>query len=154
MSPKTDPKKTASPTDKGFSTEEKAAMKAYAQELKLAARISKNREEGEKTLLAAISTMSESDRSIGTRLHEIITAVAPDLMPKTWYGMPAYANKDDKIVLFFQSAGKFNVRYATLGFQPDAKLDDGNMWPTSFALVKLTSTEEEKIRALVLQAVS
>jgi len=139
---------------KGFTVEEKAAMKAHAQEMKAEARAGKDRSEGEKAILAAIGAMKEPDRSLGMRLHEIVTASAPSLMPKTWYGMPAYANADGKVICFFQAAGKFNVRYATFGFQPDAKLDDGNMWATSFALIKLTTAEEAKIIALVKKAVS
>jgi uncharacterized protein YdhG (YjbR/CyaY superfamily) len=138
----------------GFTAEEKAAMKARAQEMKAEARASKNREEGEKAVLAAISQMKEPDRSMAKRIHEIVTATASELMPKTWYGMPAYADKDGKVICFFQAAGKFNVRYATFGFQPDAKLDEGNMWAASFALIKLTSAEETKIAALVKKAVS
>ncbi len=149
MSPKKDTQKSA-----GFTADEKAAMKARAQEMKAEARMSKNREEGEKALLAAISAMPEPDRSMGKRIHEIVTAAAPSLMPKTWYGMPAYANADGKVICFFQAASKFGVRYATFGFQHDANLDDGNMWAASFALIKLTSAEEAKITALVKKSVS
>lgn len=148
MSPKKDTQ-----TSKGFTAEEKAAMKARAQELKAEARMSKNREEGEKAVFAAIASMPEPERSLAKRLHEIVTAAAPELMPKTWYGMPAYADKDGKVICFFQAASKFDTRYATFGFQPDAKLDDGNMWAASFALIKLTSAEEAKITALVKKAV-
>ena len=146
-----------SPTKKteGFTADEKAAMKARAQELKAEARASKDRAEGEKALLAAVAAMKDpTDRSMGKRIHELVTAAAPELMPKTWYGMPAYANADGKVICFFQAASKFGVRYATFGFQPDAMLDDGNMWAASFALIKLTSTEEAKITALVKKAVS
>jgi uncharacterized protein YdhG (YjbR/CyaY superfamily) len=129
-------------------------MKARVQEMKAEARASKNREEGEKAVRAAIAQMKEPDRSMASRLHELITGSAPELMPKTWYGMPAYADQDGKVICFFQAAGKFNVRYATFGFQPDANLDDGNMWPTGFALIKLTAAEEAKIKALVKKAVS
>lgn len=150
MSPKKDEQKS-----EGFTAEEKAAMKARAQELKAEARASRNREEGEKAVFAAIAQMKDpTDRSMAKRLHEIVTAAAPSLMPKTWYGMPAYADKDGKVICFFQAAGKFNVRYATFGFQPDAKLDEGNMWASSFALIKLTAAEESKISALVKKAVS
>ncbi len=152
MSTKTDTKKSTKKADEGFSAEEKAAMKARAQELKAEARASKNREEGEKAVFAAIAEMQEDDRVMATRLHELITAEAPDLMPKTWYGMPAYANKDGKVICFFQAASKFGVRYATFGFQPDAALDDGNMWAASFALIRLTPAEEAKIVALVKKA--
>jgi uncharacterized protein YdhG (YjbR/CyaY superfamily) len=154
MSPKTDTKKSAKTSSGGFTAEEKAAMKARAQELKAEAKASKNREEGEKAVIAAISAMKDpNDRSMGKRLHEIVTRAAPSLMPKTWYGMPAYANNDGKIICFFQGASKFNTRYATLGFQHDANLDEGNMWATAFALVKLTASEEKKIIALVKKAV-
>lgn len=148
------PSKKETPNPKGFTAEEKAAMKARALELKAEERASKDRAAGEKDLLAAISAMKEPDRSMAKRLHEIITTSAPALMPKTWYGMPAYANKDGKVICFYQAAGKFNTRYATFGFQHDAKLDDGNLWATSFALIKLTAAEEAKINALVKQAVS
>jgi len=155
MSPKTVTKNTTKEAGEGFTVEEKAAMKARAQEMKAEARASKTREEGEKTLLAAIAQMKDpTDRSMGKRIHEIVTVAAPELIPKTWYGMPAYANADGKVICFFQAASKFGVRYATFGFQPDAKLDDGNMWASSFALIKLTSTEEATIAALVKKAVS
>jgi uncharacterized protein YdhG (YjbR/CyaY superfamily) len=138
----------------GFTAEEKAAMKARAQELKGEARASKSREEGEKAVLAAIKQMKEHDRSMAKRIHEIITATAPELMPKTWYGMPAYANADGKVICFYQAASKFKVRYATFAFQHDANLDDGHMWPTGFALLKLTDTEEKRIVALVMKSLS
>ena len=133
----------------GFSAEERAAMRERARELKA----SKDRATGEATLLAKIAEMAEPDRSMAERLHAVITTTAPDLWPKTWYGMPAYA-KDGQIVCFFQDAGKFKARYATLGFNDAANLDDGAMWPTSFALKELTSTVEATIAALVKQAVS
>ena len=139
---------------KGFTSEEKAAMKERAKELKAEERASKNRAEGESNLLEAIAEMPESDRVMATRVHEIVKANAPDLFPKTWYGMPSYANQNGKVVCFFQSAAKFNTRYATLGFNEDANLDDGSMWPTAFALKGLTAAEEEKIAALVKKAVS
>ena len=155
MSPKTDTKKTTKTIAGGFTADEKAAMKARAQELKAEARAGKDRAEGEKAILAAISAMKDpTDRSMGKRIHEIVTAAAPELMPKTWYGMPAYADADGKVICFFQAASKFGVRYATLGFQPDAKLDEGNMWAAAFALIKLTSAEEAKIIALVKKSVS
>jgi len=138
---------------KGFTAEERAAMKARAQELKAEARAGKNKPDGERALLAAIAAMQEPDRAMAERLHSIITASAPDLSTKTWYGMPAYA-KDGKVVCFFQSAEKFKSRYATLGFSDPANLDEGAMWPTSFALKELTAPEEEKIAALVTKAVS
>jgi len=137
----------------GFTDEERAAMKERANELKAEARATKNRAEGERAVLAAIAEMPELDRALATRLHEVITANAPHLWPKTWYGMPAYA-KDGKVVCFFQSAHKFNARYATLGFSDAANIDDGAMWPTSFALTTLTPAEEERIGALVRKAVS
>lgn len=137
----------------GFTDEEKAAMKARAQELKAEARAGKDRAAGESAVLAAIAAMPEPDRSMAKRLHEIVTASAPTLYPKTWYGMPAYANKDGKVVCFFQAASKFNARYATFGFNDTANLDEGAMWSTAFALKKLTTAEEAKIAALVKKAV-
>ncbi len=138
---------------KGFTAEEKAAMKARAKEQKAESRANKKREEGESDVLAAIAEMPEADRVLAERVHAIVTENAPDLWPKTWYGMPAYA-RDGKVVCFFQSAAKFDARYATLGFNDTAKLDDGAMWPTAFALKGLTAAEEEKIAALVKRAVS
>ena len=137
----------------GFADEERAAMKGRAKELKAEARANKNRAEGESAVLAAIAEMPEPDRAMATRVHEIITASVPNLWPKTWYGMPAYA-LDGKAVCFFQSAQKFNTRYATLGFSDAANIDDGAMWPTAFALKELSAAEEEWIGALVKQAVS
>ncbi len=139
---------------KGFSDDEKAAMKERAKELKAEARANKDRAEGESDVLAKIAELQGSDRAIAQRIHEIIKASAPALSPKTWYGMPAYANKDGKIVCFFTAASKFNSRYATLGFNDDANLDEGAMWPTSFALKELTAAGEAKIAALVKKAVS
>lgn len=136
-------------TKKGFTAEERAAMKERARELKAAALA----EEGESAVLAKIAEMTESDRVLGERLHAIIKASAPALMPKLWYGMPAYT-KDGKIVCFFQCAAKFNTRYATFGFNDVANLDEGRMWPTAFALMELTDTEEASIAALVKKAVS
>ena len=153
MSQKTDTKKSTKEPGEGFTAEEKAAVKARAQELKAEARANKDRAEGESAVLAAIAAMIEPDRAMAKRLHAIITASAPALMPKTWYGMPAYA-KDDKVVCFFQSAMKFNTRYATLGFSDTANLDEGDLWPTAFALKELTAAEEAKIKALVRKAVS
>ncbi len=138
----------------GFTDEERAAMKERAQELKAEDRANKNKAEGESDVLAKIAAMPEPERAMATRLHEIIKASAPVLSPKTWYGMPAYANKDGKVVCFFQSAQKFNTRYATLGFSDTANLDEGALWPTSFALMELTAAEEERIGAIVKQAVS
>ncbi len=134
---------------KGFTAEERAAMKERAQELKAEAA----KADGESAVLAKIAEMRGRDRAMAKRLHAIVKASAPDLSPKTWYGMPAYA-KDGKVVCFFQSAEKFKARYATLGFSDQANLDKGAMWPTSFALKELTATEETRIAALVKRAVS
>ena len=139
-------------TSRGFTDEERAAMRERARELKAEARANKNREEGERDVLAKIAEMPEPDRAMAERLHAIIKASAPALSPKTWYGMPAYA-KGGKVVCFFQSAQKFNLRYATFGFNDTANLDEGAMWPTSFGLKELTATEEARISALVKQAV-
>jgi uncharacterized protein YdhG (YjbR/CyaY superfamily) len=133
----------------GFTAEERAAMRERAKELKAEAR----KADGESALLAKIAEMPEPDRTLAEGVHAIVKKNAPDLFPKTWYGMPAYA-RDDKIVCFFQSADKFKSRYATLGFNDEAKLDDGAMWPTSFALKELTAAEEAKIAKLVKKAVS
>jgi len=132
-----------------FTAEERAAMKERAKELKAA----KTKEEGERALLEKIAEMPKPDRVMAERLHAIVTKSAPNLSPKTWYGMPAYA-KDDQIVCFFKSADKFKSRYATLGFEEAANLDEGAMWPTSFALKRLTADDEKKIGALVKKAVS
>jgi uncharacterized protein YdhG (YjbR/CyaY superfamily) len=139
--------------DAGFTDEERAAMKERARELKAEERANKDKAAGESDLLAKIAEMPEPDRSMAERIHAIVKASAPDLWPKTWYGMPAYA-KDGKIVCFFQSAHKFNARYATFGFNDTANLDEGNLWPTSFALKQLTAAEEATISALVKKAVS
>jgi uncharacterized protein YdhG (YjbR/CyaY superfamily) len=138
---------------KGFTAEEKAAMKERAKELKAEARRENDRAAGESDVLAAIAEMPEPDRSMAERIHAIVKASAPDLWSKTWYGMPAYA-RDGKVVCFFQSGAKYNARYATFGFQPAANLDEGAMWPTSFALKELTAADEAKIAALVKKAVS
>jgi uncharacterized protein YdhG (YjbR/CyaY superfamily) len=138
---------------KGFTAEERAAMKERVRELKAEARRKKSREDGERDVLAKIAEMPKADRAMAKRLHAIIKASAPALSPKTWYGMPAYA-KDDKVVCFFQSAQKFKSRYATLGFSDEANLDRGAMWPTAFALKELTAAEEAKIGTLVKKAVS
>jgi uncharacterized protein YdhG (YjbR/CyaY superfamily) len=158
MSPKKDTQKSAKSTtaiDKstGFTDEERAAMKERAKELKAEARANKDKAYGESAVLAKIAEMPEPDRLMAERLHAIIKASAPALSPKTWYGMPAYA-KDGKVVCFFQSAQKFNARYATFGFSDEANLDEGAMWPTSFALKELTADEEAMIGALVKKAVS
>lgn len=145
---------TKSKKSESFTAEERAAMKERAKELKAEARANKNREEGEKDILEKIAEMPDSERAIATRLHEIITKNAPDLMPKTWYGMPAYANAEGKIVCFYQSAAKFDTRYGTLGFNDSAHLDDGDVWAVAYAVKALTAAEEKKISALVKQAVS
>ena len=137
-----------SPTKKqeGFSAEEKAAMRARAKELKAAA-------QGEEAITAALAEMAPGDRALGKRIHAIVKENAPDLTPKTWYGMPAYAGKDGKVVVFFRDAGKFKERYAMLGFNDSANLDDGSMWPIAYALTKLTPADEKKIASLVKKAV-
>jgi uncharacterized protein YdhG (YjbR/CyaY superfamily) len=145
MSPKKETQKS-----KGLTAEEKAAMKELMKERKAAA----NKEEEESAALAAIAAMQEPDRSMAKRIHAVIKDNAPTLSPKTWYGMPAYANKDSKVICFFQSAAKFKARYATFGFNDSANLDEGAMWPVAFALKELTSAEEKKIIALVKKAVS
>jgi hypothetical protein len=131
----------------GFTPEEKAAMRARAREAKFAA-------EGESAIQAALAEMSPADRALGKRIHAIVTEAAPELMPKTWYGMPAYANKDGKVVCYFRNAGKFKERYAMFGFNDSAKLDEGSVWPVAYALKKLTPADEAKIRKLVKKAVS
>lgn len=141
------------PPSEGFTAEERAAMKERTRELKAAARADKDRVDGESAVLARIAEMPEPDRTMAERLHAIIQASAPTLTPKTWYGMPAYA-REGKVVCFFQSAQKFNTRYATLGFSDAANLDEGTFWPVAFALKELTPAVEEKIVALVKKAVS
>jgi uncharacterized protein YdhG (YjbR/CyaY superfamily) len=147
-------RKTATGKTSGaFTAEERAAMKARAQEQKAEARANKNRADGERALLDAIAGMKGKDRTMAKRIHKIVTASAPELWPKTWYGMPAYA-RDDKVVCFFQPADKFGARYATFGFNDSANLDDGAMWPVAYALKELTAAEEKKIAALVKKAAS
>jgi uncharacterized protein YdhG (YjbR/CyaY superfamily) len=138
---------------KVWTDEERAAMQERAKELKAEARANKNKADGERDLLAKIQEMPKSDREIAERIHAIVTATAPDLAPRTWYGMPAYA-KEGKLICFFQPAAKFKARYATFGFENDAKLDDGSMWATAFALTKLTAADEARIGELVKKAVS
>jgi uncharacterized protein YdhG (YjbR/CyaY superfamily) len=138
---------------KGLSEVERAAMKARLQELKAEERANRDREFGEKTVLAKIATMPEPDRTMAKRIHAIVKATAPSLMPRTWYGMPAYT-KDGKVVCFFQSGHQYKTRYCTFGFQEAAKLDEGGMWATGFALKELTATEEARIGGLVKRAVS
>jgi len=148
-------KRTTGKTPRGFTDEERAAMKARAQELKAAARRGPraSKADGESEVVAKIAEMPEPERAMATRLHAIIKASAPNLSPRTWYGMPAYASNGD-VVCFFQSARRFKTRYSTLGFSDKAKLDEGTMWPTSFALKKLTAAEEARIGTLVKKAVS
>jgi uncharacterized protein YdhG (YjbR/CyaY superfamily) len=141
-------------TFEGFTAEERAAMKERAKELKAEARANRDKAAGERDVLAKIAEMPQPDHAIAERLHSIVKASAPGLSPKTWYGMPAYANKDGKVVCFFQSGQKYDSRYSTFGFQDAANLDEGAMWPTSFALTKLTAADEKKIAALVKKAVS
>ena len=138
----------------GFTDVEREAMKARAQEMKAEARAGKDRAAGEADLLAKIKQMPATERAIATKIHAIVTASAPGLAPKTWYGMPAWANKDGKVVCFFQSASKFKSRYSTFGFQDPARLDEGAMWPVSFAVKDLTAADEARITALVKKAVS
>ena len=145
--------KTTTAKSTTFTDEERAATKERAKELKAEARANKHRAEGESDVLAKIAELPEPERAMARRLHAIITASAPVLAPRLWYGMPAYA-KDGKVVCFFQSAQKFNTRYATFGFSDTANLDEGAMWPTAFALTELTAAEEARIGALVKQAVS
>jgi uncharacterized protein YdhG (YjbR/CyaY superfamily) len=154
---KTTPKRAARPSargggSKGFTAEERAAMRERVRELKAEARAGAAGVSEEDTVLAKIAAMPAHDRAMAERVHAIVRAAAPDLAPRLWYGMPAYA-KDGKVVCFFQDAAKFKSRYATLGFSDKAKLDDGRMWPTSFALTELTAADEARIAALVRQAV-
>jgi len=159
VTPKKDMQKSAKSaaatgtTLEGFTDEERVAMKERAHELKAEARASKSKADGERDVLAKIAEMPEPDRAMAKRLHALIKASAPDLSPKTWYGMPAYA-KDGKVVCFFQSAHKFNTRYSSFGFNDTAKLDEGDMWPVVFALKELTASQEARIKALVKKAVS
>lgn len=138
---------------RGFTAEERAAMRERAKELKAEERASRDRAAGEADLLAKVADMPDSDRVMAERIHAIVKATAPELSPRTWYGMPAYT-KDDKVLCFFQAANKFKARYATFGFNDVAMLDDGAMWPTSWALTKLTAADEKKIAELVKKAVS
>ena len=141
-------------TSEGFTAEERAAMKERAKEVKAEARANKNKAEAERAVLAKIAELPEPDRAMAERLHAIIKEAAPSLSSKTWYGMPAYANSAGKVVCYFTPASKFDSRYATFGFNDDAHLDDGAMWPTSFALTELTADVEKRIEALVKKAVS
>jgi uncharacterized protein YdhG (YjbR/CyaY superfamily) len=167
MSPKKDMQKSTTPAlaggakkstttvnkqSTGWTDDEKAAMRNRSKELKAEARAEKDKAAGDSAAVAAIAAMKEPDRSMAKRIHAIIKDSAPTLLPKTWYGMPAYANQDGKVVCFFQTAQKFNTRYSTFGFNDSANLDEGAMWPVAFALKELTATEEAKIAALVKKA--
>jgi uncharacterized protein YdhG (YjbR/CyaY superfamily) len=138
----------------GFTEQERAAMKERAAELRAEGKKGAKKADGMQAVLDRIAQMAPEDRALAERVHATVTAAAPDLTPKTWYGMPAYADQKGKVVVFFQDAGKFEYRYSTLGFQDTAKLDDGDLWPVSYALVKWTPAVEEKVRALVAAAVS
>jgi uncharacterized protein YdhG (YjbR/CyaY superfamily) len=146
------PAKTAK--NDGFSAEERAAMKERAEELRAEGKKGAKKADGLQTLLDRIAQMAPADRALAERVHVTVTATAPDLSPKTWYGMPAYADEDGKVVVFFQDSGKFNYRYSTLGFQDSANLDDGDMWPVSFALKKWSPTVEKQVVKLVKAAIS
>jgi uncharacterized protein YdhG (YjbR/CyaY superfamily) len=153
MNPRKTAQKSETGKSKGFTAEEQAAMKERARELKAEARMNKDRAAGESAVLEKIAEMSEPDRSMAERLHAIIRESAPALSPRTWYGMPAYA-LDGKVVCFFQGAQKFSTRYATLGFSDQANLDEGDMWPTSFALKQLTEADEARIGELIRRAIN
>ena len=144
---------TAKPS-RVFTAEERAAMQERAREAKAEARAGKSKADGERDVLAKIAEMPEADRAMAARIHAIVKTNAPEISPKTWYGMPAYANRDGKVVCYFTPAAKFKERYATLGFNADARLDEGTMWPTSWALTELAPADEERIAALVKKAVS
>ena len=146
-------KSAQTPSD-GFSAEERAAMKERAAELRAEGKKGAKKADGLQTLLDRIEQMAPDDRALAERVHVVVSQHAPDLVPKTWYGMPAYANADGKVVIFFQDAGKFDYRYATLGFQDAANIDDGDLWPVSYALLKWTPAVEKKVGALVKAAVS
>jgi uncharacterized protein YdhG (YjbR/CyaY superfamily) len=148
------PAKTRETESDGFSAQERAAMKQRAAELRAEGRNGAKKADGLQAVLDSIAKMSDEDRALAERVHVTVTAHAPDLSPKTWYGMPAYANEDGKVVVFFKDAGKFKSRYATLGFEESANLDDGPMWPTSYALTEWTPAVEQKIAALVKAAAS
>jgi uncharacterized protein YdhG (YjbR/CyaY superfamily) len=146
--------KTSQTESDGFSAEERAAMKERAAELRAEGKKGAKKADGIQTLLDKIVEMAPDDRALAERVHMTVTAAAPDLLPKTWYGMPAYANEDGKVVIFFQDSGKFGYRYSTLGFQDSANIDDGDMWPVSYALTKWTPAVEKKITTLVKAAIS
>jgi uncharacterized protein YdhG (YjbR/CyaY superfamily) len=147
-------KKTATKKTDGFSAEERAAMKERAAELRAEGKKGAKQADGLQELLDKVAAMAPEDRVLAERVHVTVTATAPDLTPKTWYGMPAYANEDGKVVVFFQDSGKFNYRYSTLGFQESANLDDGDLWPVSYALKKWSPTVEKRVVALVKAAMS
>jgi uncharacterized protein YdhG (YjbR/CyaY superfamily) len=148
------PAKTAKTSSDGFSAEERAAMKERAAELRAAGKKGAKAADGLQQLLDRIAQMAPEDRALAERVHVTVTAAAPELAPKTWYGMPSYADADGKVVVFFQDSGKFNFRYSTLGFQDSANMDDGDMWPVSYALMKWSPAVEKQITKLVKQAVS
>ncbi len=148
------PTKTSTTESDGFTAEERAAMKERAAELRAAGKKGAKKADGLQAVLDRIAEMAPEDRALAERVHATVTATAPDLLPKTWYGMPAYANEDGKVVVFFQDSGKFNYRYSTLGFQDVANLDDGDLWPVSYALQKWTPAVEQKVVELVTAAVS
>jgi uncharacterized protein YdhG (YjbR/CyaY superfamily) len=148
------PTKNAKTESDGFTAEERAAMKQRAAELRAEGKKGAKKADGLEQVLDSIASMAPDDRALAERVHATVMAAAPDLAPRTWYGMPAYANADGKIVLFFQNSGKFNYRYCTLGFQDTANLDDGDMWPLSFAILRWSATVEKKVDELVKAAVS
>lgn len=147
------PEKSVEVESEGFSAEERAAMKERAAELRAEGKKGAKKADGLQAVLDSIAKMAPADRGLAERVHVVVTRTAPQLWPKTWYGMPAYANTDGKVVVFFQHAGKFNYRYSTLGFQEDANLDDGDMWPVSYALTNWSPAVEKKVVALVRTAV-
>ena len=148
------PAKSSKTKYEGFTAQERAAMKARADELRAEGKKGAKKADGQQQVLDAIENMAPEDRVLAERVHVAVTTTAPDLSPKTWYGMPAYANTDGKVVVFFQDSGKFNYRYSTLGFQDAATLDDGDMWPTSYALQRWSPTVEKKVTELVTAATS
>src|SRR3954447_22425681 len=148
------PTKTSKTGSEGFSAEERSAMKERAAELRAEGKKGAKKADGLQAVLDSIEGMAPEDRAIAERVHVTVTETAPDLMPKTWYGMPAYADEDGKVVLFFQNSGKFNYRYCTLGFQDTANLDDGDIWPTSYALMAWSPAVEKQVVELVKAAVS
>jgi uncharacterized protein YdhG (YjbR/CyaY superfamily) len=148
------PTKSATSVSDGFSAEERAAMKKRAAELRAEGKKGAKAADGLEALLAAIAAMEPQDRALAERVHVTVTATAPELSPKTWYGMPTYSNQDGKVVLFYQDSGKFNYRYSTLGFQDQANLDDGDLWPVSYALKQWSPTVEKKVVELVKAAIS